>query len=103
MEEPALRVYVCGGPNCSNKDSAAVRIALRRAIESANLGESITLVKKVGACLGLCRHGPNMMIYPEGTWYCQVSPEDVEEIIETHFINGDIVERLKGPEIEWND
>ena len=44
-----------------------------------------------------------MMIYPEGTWYCQVTPEDIEEIIETHFINGVIVERLKGPEIEWDD
>lgn len=102
MEEPA-RVYVCGGPNCSNKDSAAVRIALRRAIESANLGESIVLVRKVGACLGLCRHGPNMMIYPEGTWYCKVGPGDIEEIIETHFVRGEIVERLKGPEMEWND
>lgn len=102
MEEPA-RVYVCGGPRCSNKDSAAVRIALRRAIESASLRESITLVKKVGACLGLCQHGPNLMIYPEGTWYCRVTPEDVAEIIETHFVNGSIVERLKGPEIDWND
>lgn len=102
MEEPA-RVYVCGGPNCTNRDSAAIRIALRRAIESAHLEESITLVKKVGACLGLCRHGPNMMIYPEGTWYCQVSPADVDEIVETHFIQGCIVERLRGPEIEWND
>ena len=102
MEEP-IRVYVCGGPRCSDKNSAAVRIALRRAIESADLGESVTLVKKVGACLGLCRHGPNLMIYPEGTWYCQVGPEDVEEIISTHFINGQTVERLIGPEIEWND
>lgn len=102
MEEPA-RVYVCGGPNCSNRDSAAVRIALRRAIESAGLGETVTLVKKVGACLGLCRHGPNMMIYPEGTWYCKVQPGDVEEIIETHFVSRCIVERLRGPEIEWDD
>ncbi len=102
MDEP-VRVYVCGGPNCSRRDSAAVRIALRRAIESADLGDSITLVKKVGACLGLCRHGPNMMIYPDGTWYCGVQPGDVTEIVETHFVTGCIVERLRGPEIEWND
>lgn len=80
-----------------------MRIALRRAIESADLGESITLVKKVGACLGLCQHGPNVMIYPDGIWYCGVTPEDVEEIIRTHFIEGGIVERLKGPEKEWSD
>jgi (2Fe-2S) ferredoxin len=102
MDEVA-RIYVCGGANCSRKDSAAIRIAFRRSIEAAQLETSITLVKKVGACLGLCDFGPNLMVYPEGTWYCGVTPADVNEIIEIHCLQGRIIERLKGPEPEWAD
>ena len=35
--------------------------------------------------LGLCEHGPNMVVYPEGVWYVGVSPEDVPEIVRSHF------------------
>jgi (2Fe-2S) ferredoxin/predicted O-methyltransferase YrrM len=44
--------------------------------------------------LGLCEHGPNMVVYPEGTWYSGVTLEDVGEIVQSHFENGIPVARL---------
>ena len=44
--------------------------------------------------LGLCEHGPNMVVYPEGVWYSGVTPEDVAEIVRSHFQNGVPVARL---------
>jgi (2Fe-2S) ferredoxin len=35
------------------------------------------------------------VVYPEGTWYTYIDEEDVDEIIDSHIINGKPVERLK--------
>lgn len=46
------------------------------------------------SCLGVCDKGPAMVVYPEGAWYTFQSKEDVDEIVQTHFIGGKVVERL---------
>ena len=51
-------------------------------------------VNKSG-CLGNCKHGPAMVIYPEGTWYANVTKADVPEICEKSLKQGVVVERLK--------
>ena len=45
-------------------------------------------------CLDRCELGPNMVIYPEGVWYRYESTEDLDEILQTHLIEGGRVERL---------
>jgi (2Fe-2S) ferredoxin len=45
-------------------------------------------------CLDACKHGPALVIYPEGTYYKQVTPSDVERIIEEHIIGGKQIEDL---------
>ncbi len=35
------------------------------------------------------------MVYPEAVWYTYVDEEDIDEIINTHIVNGQVVERLK--------
>ena len=46
------------------------------------------------AAIGFCRAGPLMVIYPEGVWYAPKTPEDIDEIVETHLKGGELVERL---------
>ena len=38
------------------------------------------------------------MVYPEGIWYTYVDHEDLDELIEKHIKNGEIVDRLRLPE-----
>jgi (2Fe-2S) ferredoxin len=45
-------------------------------------------------CLGFCRAGPLMVVYPEGVWYTPRTEADIDEIIQSHFIEGNPVERL---------
>jgi (2Fe-2S) ferredoxin len=45
-------------------------------------------------CLDRCELGPTMVIYPGGTWYHYRTEADVDEILERHVQNGEIVERL---------
>ena len=45
-------------------------------------------------CLGFCRAGPLMVVYPQGVWYTPRTEADIDEIIQTHFVEGGLVERL---------
>jgi (2Fe-2S) ferredoxin len=46
-------------------------------------------------CLNRCNLGPMLVIYPEGIWYRYDSTQDIDEIIESHLIQGKVVERLQ--------
>ena len=36
-----------------------------------------------------------MVVYPDAVWYGFVTAEDVDEIVESHIVNGQPVERLR--------
>ncbi len=42
-------------------------------------------------CLDRCEQGPCMVIYPEGVWYKIDSNVAVDEILQRHLIDGEIV------------
>ena len=44
--------------------------------------------------IGFCSIGTAVMVYPDGTMYGQVQPEDAAEIVEEHLEKGNIVKRL---------
>jgi len=66
--------------------------AMQQALERHGLSSEIKVVET--GCFGFCKEGPIVMVYPEGTFYCQVKPEDVEELVSEHLLKGRIVERL---------
>jgi NADH:ubiquinone oxidoreductase subunit F (NADH-binding)/(2Fe-2S) ferredoxin len=45
-------------------------------------------------CHGMCEMGPIVVVYPEGSFYCRVKPEDVPELVEEHLYKGRILQRL---------
>ena len=45
-------------------------------------------------CFGFCAKGPVIEIMPDKVFYIEVKEEDVKEIIESHILNGEVVERL---------
>lgn len=53
-------------------------------------------VNKAG-CLDRCAAGPVAVVYPEAVWYTYVDQHDIDEIVESHLKNGQVVERLLTP------
>jgi (2Fe-2S) ferredoxin len=45
-------------------------------------------------CLDRCELGPTVVIYPEGVWYSVTSQQDIDEVLQTHLVEGGRVERL---------
>lgn len=86
------QVLICGGTGCTSSGSKKVVSALEEAIVKNNLEKEILIVKT--GCFGLCALGPVMIVYPEGCFYSQVTPEGVERIVEEHLKNGNIVKEL---------
>lgn len=98
MEPFQYHVFICdqhrpeGIPCCAARGSGKTLEVLRKEIVERGLDDAV----QVTACgsLGLCQRGPNMVVYPEGVWYAGVTPEDVPEIVQSHFQQGRVVERL---------
>ena len=85
-------IVLCGGTGCLSSKSADIREKFEKLVEEKGLSDKVT-VNQVG-CFGFCSQGPFVKIYPEDTLYRLVKMEDVEEIIETDIIGGQVVDRL---------
>lgn len=92
MQHIRAHVLICGGTGCKSAGSKEVQLAFSRAIEAKGLSDEVMVVET--GCHGFCEHGPLVIVYPEGTFYCRVKADDVEEIVESHLFKGRIVERL---------
>ncbi len=83
--------------SCAARGSEALVGALKRELEVRGLVPSEVIRINSAGCLNACEHGPSLVVYPEGTWYARVRPEDVSEIVERHLVGGTAVERLRAP------
>lgn len=95
------QVLICGGTGCTSSGSKKVVSALEAAISKNGLENEVLIVKT--GCFGLCALGPVMIVYPEGCFYSQVTPEGVERIVEEHLKNGNIVRELLYKETVHDD
>ena len=84
-------ILVCHGTGCTSSKSPQILENFRKIIEEKHI-KNVRVIKT--GCFGLCAKGPVVIIRPENTFYAQVKPEDCEEIIQTHIIEGKRVERL---------
>lgn len=65
--------------SCADGNSADVRVALKKEVNVRGWKGRVR-VSQCG-CLGLCQKGPNVLIYPQKTWFSDVSPSDAPTIL----------------------
>jgi (2Fe-2S) ferredoxin len=85
-------VLVCKGGDCKKRGSKDVRKALKAELRERGRLRDVRIDSV--ECLGLCKHGPNVVVYPGGTWYLGLGEGDVPEVVERHLQSGEPVERL---------
>ena len=79
---------------CANQGAQAAFEHCKASVKAAGLaGVGQVRVNKAG-CLDRCAGAPVAVVYPEGVWYTFVDNSDIDEIVESHLKNGQVVERL---------
>jgi (2Fe-2S) ferredoxin len=80
---------VCHNIDCKSRGSIEISEAIEQRLTAA--GSPVEV--KPYLCFGACEQGPNIVLYPEGTWYTEVEPGDVDAIT-SHILGGEPVEHL---------
>ena len=95
------QVLVCGGTGCTSSGSKKVIDALEKALKANGIEKEILVVRT--GCFGLCSLGPIMIVYPEGAFYSQATPEGVERIVKEHLKEGKVGKELMYQETVHED
>ena len=90
-------VLVCGGTGCTSSHSKDIIEKFEELIKKDGL-DNVRVIRT--GCFGLCAKGPIIVVRPEDTFYAASHVDDVEEIVEKHLKNGEIVERLLCKDID---
>jgi NADH:ubiquinone oxidoreductase, NADH-binding (51 kD) subunit len=92
MAEFNMHILVCGGTGCKASQSELIKTKFLESLSEVGLIDEIQVI--MTGCFGFCEKGPIVKVLPDNTFYTQVSPDDVAEIVEEHLIKGRKVERL---------
>lgn len=104
LKAPIKRqVFVCTGKSCAAVGGVEVMAEFARQLEERSMRQGKetkgrnpmgeVVLTECGS-IGFCSIGTAVMVYPDGTMYGQVQPEDVTEIVEKHLKSGNVVKRL---------
>lgn len=86
-----------GQDACSQHGAQQAFDRCKSQVKAAGLsGPGQVRVNKAG-CLDRCAAGPVAVVYPEAVWYSYVDSADIDEIVESHLKNGQVVQRLLTP------
>jgi (2Fe-2S) ferredoxin len=80
---------------CNEKGAESLKKYAKQKINSLKLESKLKIRVNLAGCMNRCAEGPILVIYPEGTWYTFIDESDIDEIIQSHIINGIKVERLE--------
>lgn len=89
-------LLVCTGSRCTEQgESEELFLSLKEKFAAAGINKGELRVKRTRtSCFAACKGGPIMCVQPDGTWYYNVTPDNMDRIIEQHLVGGQPVQEL---------
>jgi (2Fe-2S) ferredoxin len=83
-------IFLCTGGKCAPEEAQqqAWDYLKRRLREVGLVDAAGGVLRSRAGCLRICVGGPIAVVYPEGTWYRDCSPENLERIVQEHLLGG---------------
>lgn len=101
MSRYKIHILVCGGTGCKSSESGLICEMMQDELNIRGLKNDVQVIQT--GCFGFCEKGPIVKIMPDNTFYTQVKPEHVREIIDEHIIKGRKVHHLLYLDPESNE
>lgn len=85
IERAQRHLFLCLGPDCCDASASA---PLWDYLKARCRSLKIPVLRTKAACLRVCSGGPWLVVYPEGTWYGELTGERLERILVEHIEQG---------------
>jgi NADH:ubiquinone oxidoreductase subunit F (NADH-binding)/(2Fe-2S) ferredoxin/Pyruvate/2-oxoacid:ferredoxin oxidoreductase delta subunit len=94
-------VLVCIDPECLQKGAHEIIDSLNDELVAEGLIDEVQVLET--SRIGGCAHGPEMMVYPEGVHYSNLTVDDIPYLVQEHFLKGRIAQKFVLPETSFKD